>query len=60
MIRHLFTAAEAETVLGIPAATIRSWARRQRLWSAGIDERGYPMYDRDDLRRLAEAREVAA
>lgn len=55
-VRHLFTAAEAQRVLGIPAGTIRSWAidrpaRPQRIWSYGIDEHGHPMYDRDDLIR---------
>jgi len=55
-VRHLFTAAEAEAVLGIKAATIRSWAadrpaRPKRIWHYGIDEHGHPMYDRDDLVR---------
>lgn len=47
--RHLFTAAEAEATFGIPAATIRSWAARHRLYAYGIDEHGHPMYDRRDL-----------
>lgn len=51
-VRHLFTAVEAETVLGIPASTVRSWARRKRLHSYGLNERNDPMYDRDDLQRL--------
>jgi hypothetical protein len=55
-VRHLFTAAEAERILGIPAGTIRSWAvdrpaRPQRIWSYGLDQHGRPMYDRDDLIR---------
>lgn len=48
-VRHLYTAAEAERVLRIPAVTIRSWARRKRIWPYGLDERRQPMYDRDDL-----------
>lgn len=50
--RHLFTPAEAERQLGIPASTVRSWFRRKRLWHFGIDEHGRPMFDRDDLVRL--------
>lgn len=48
-VRHLFTAAEAETVFGIPAATIRAWASRHRIYPYGIDHHGHPMYDRTDL-----------
>lgn len=48
-VRHLFGAAEAERILGIPAATIRSWARRRRIYPYGLDERGRPLFDRDDL-----------
>lgn len=51
--RHLFTAAEAEKVLGIPAGTIRSWFSRKHIWHYGIDKRGRPMFDRDDLLRMA-------
>jgi hypothetical protein len=51
-VRHLFTAAEAERALRIPAATIRSWARRRVLWSYGLTATGAPMYDRDDLVQL--------
>lgn len=58
-VRHLFTAAEAERVLGIPAATVRSWAKRERIWSFGLDERNRPMYDRDHLLAL-HTRRVAA
>jgi hypothetical protein len=53
-VRHLFSAAESERVLGIPAATVRSWARRKRIWSFGLDERNRPLYDRDDLVSLRE------
>ena len=55
-VRHLFTAAEAEQWLGIPAATVRSWARRQQVWSFGLTESGKPMYDRDHLVALRDAR----
>lgn len=55
-MRHLFTAAEAETWLGIPAATVRSWARREQVWSYGLTEAGKPMYDRNDLVRLRDRR----
>ena len=51
-VRHLYTAAEAQKTLGIPAGTVRAWAARKRLWSFGLDERDRPMYDRDDLLRL--------
>jgi hypothetical protein len=51
-VRHLFTAAEAEHVLRIKAATVRSWARRRVIWSYGLSTTGAPMYDRDDLVRL--------
>lgn len=51
-MRHLYSAAEAERLFGIPAATVRSWARRQRIWSYGLDERNRPLYDRPDLLRL--------
>lgn len=51
-VRHLFTAAEAEKQLGIPAGTIRVWFNRKRIWHYGLDERGNPMFDRDDLVRL--------
>jgi len=54
-VRHLFTAAEAERRLGIRSTRIRQWARRQKLHAMGLDERGRPMYDREDLRRLAAA-----
>lgn len=48
-VRHLYTAAEAERVLRIPAATVRSWARRKRIHPYGLDAQRNPMYDRDDL-----------
>lgn len=59
-VRHLFTAVEAEQWLNIPAGTVRQWASRKRIWSFGLDERGRPMYDRDDLVRLRDARKQPA
>lgn len=54
-VRHLFTAAEAEVRLGIRSSRIRQWARREKLYPMGLDKRGRPMYDREDLYRLAAA-----
>lgn len=51
-VRHLLSAAEAERALRIPAATIRSWARRRVLWPYGLDRRNRPLYDRVDLIKL--------
>lgn len=54
-MRHLYTAAEAQRVLGISAATVRKWASRPRgdgtraLYAFGLDDAGRPMYDRDHL-----------
>lgn len=45
----LYTAADAERELGIPAGTVRAWAFRQRLWSYGLDRAGRPMYRERDL-----------
>lgn len=59
-MRHLFTAAEAELWLGIPAATVRSWARREQVYSFGLDEKNRPMYDRDDLLRMRDGRKASA
>lgn len=51
-VRHTFTAAEAARLFGIPAGSIRAWASSKRLWSYEVNERGCPMYDRDDLLAL--------
>lgn len=48
----LYTAAQAERELGIPAATVRVWAFRERIWSRGIDRQGHPMYSGVELIRL--------
>jgi hypothetical protein len=55
-VRHLFTAAEAERTLGIPAGRVRVWFHRKRIYHYGLDERGRPMFDRDDLVRLRDQR----
>lgn len=57
--RHLYTAAESERVLGIPAATVRTWAFRKLIYAYGLDDRDRPMYDRDDLVRLRDLRDGA-
>ncbi|GAA4685649.1 hypothetical protein GCM10023215_21110 [Pseudonocardia yuanmonensis] len=51
-VRHLFSAAEAERVLGIKAGTVRQWAHRGQLHPVGLDERDRPLYDREHLQRL--------
>lgn len=48
-VRHLFSAIEAEKELGIKASTVRSWARRELVYSFGLNERNHPMYDREHL-----------
>lgn len=48
-VRHLYTAAQAERALRIKASTVRSWARRKRIYPYGLDEHRNPMFDRDDL-----------
>ena len=57
-VRHLFTASEAEQILGIPAGTTRAWFHRKRIYHYGLDERGRPMFDRDDLVRLRDRRQT--
>ena len=58
--RRLLSAADAEKALGIPAATVRSWARRKRIWSYGLDARRDPLYDHDDLIRMRSRSRSAA
>jgi hypothetical protein len=48
----LYTAADAQRELGIPAGTVRSWASREWLYSFGLDRVGRPMYRGQDLIRL--------
>lgn len=52
---RLLSARDAEKLLGIPRATIRSWDRRRRatgLKPAGLDDRSVPLYRAIDLVRL--------
>lgn len=51
-LRHVYTAAEAEVLFGIPASTIRSWVRREKIYAAGLDENGAMMFDRGHLLAL--------
>lgn len=49
---RLLSAQDAEKVLGIPAATVRSWFRRQRmtgLYDFGRDHRNHPLFRERDL-----------
>lgn len=48
----LYTAADAERELGIPAGTVRAWASRERIHSFGLSLDGRPMYRARDLLRL--------
>lgn len=41
----LLTAAQAQRFLGVPAATVRSWALRGQLTSHDRDGLGRPLYD---------------
>lgn len=50
----LLTAAEATHRLGLAASTVRQWAHRGRLRSWERNERGHPLYDEADLRRLGQ------
>lgn len=55
-VRHLFSAIEAEKWLGIKASTVRSWARRELVYSFGLNERNHPMYDRRHLLEMRDKR----
>lgn len=48
----LYTAAQAERELGIPADSVRQWAFRKRVYSRGLDRAGRPMYSGAELIRL--------
>jgi hypothetical protein len=47
------SAAEAETLLDVKAATVRSWARRRRLLPRGLDDLGRPLYASGEILVLA-------
>ena len=49
---RLLSAAEAERHLGIPSATVRSWALRGKLLSSGLDRSGRPLYAEANLLTL--------
>ncbi len=47
--RRVITASEAERYLGIPAETVRSWARRGHIHPVGIAGRGRRWYRLADI-----------
>ena len=54
--RRVITAKEAETELGIPAATVRSWAHRRRLFPVSIGPDAERWYLLAELLKLAATR----
>lgn len=48
----LYTAAQAQRELGIPAGTVRQWASYGRIRARHRDGRGSPLYDAEELRAL--------
>lgn len=50
--RRRIAAYEAPAAVGVPAATVRSWARRGRIYAVAIDPQGRPLYLTADLTRL--------
>lgn len=58
---RLLSARDAEIVLGIPAATVRSWFRRRErtgLWDFGRDRRNHPLFYEADLLALKRRQRV--
>lgn len=51
--RRTITAAEAQRTLGIPAATVRSWARRRQIFAVSIGRDGQKWYRLDQVLTLA-------
>lgn len=51
--RRVITATEAQTYLGIPAATVRQWAHRGRIHAVAIARRGQRWYRLADILDLA-------
>lgn len=45
----LVTTAQAAQIARVSPVTIRSWVRRDRLSPRGLDDRGHPLYDPDDV-----------
>ena len=61
MTSRSLSARDAEKVLGIPAATVRSWHHRRartRLESVGVDRRGHPLFREEDLVNLRDRRRL--
>ena len=52
--RRVITAREAESMLGIPASSIRAWASQQRLFAVSIDADGSRWYLLADVLALRE------
>lgn len=50
-VRHVYTPAEAERLYGIPAGTVRQWAKRKRIRAFHVEGR-VSYYDRADLLRM--------
>lgn len=49
------TITQASKRFGVKRATIQQWARRRRIFAAGVDEHGYRVFYADQFRTLAEA-----
>lgn len=61
MNHDVLSALDAEKLLGIPAATVRSWWHRKAttgLRSAGVDRRGHNLFRREDLIALRDKRRL--
>jgi hypothetical protein len=58
-ISRMLGAHQCPTELGIPAATVRSWAARGRLYSRALDAAGRPLYFEHQLVALRDTRRVA-
>ena len=54
-VDSLITAAEAATLCGVHAATIRKWAERGKLSASGMDRRGRKLYRLLDVARAERA-----
>lgn len=52
---RLVSAAEAERLAKVPAGTVRRWASERRLFSAGLDPSGRPLYRLSEVMALAAA-----
>jgi DNA-binding transcriptional MerR regulator len=50
--RRRITAHEAPDTIGVPAATVRSWASRGLVYSCGLDGNSRPIYWQHDLEQL--------